>query len=175
MPSYLNQRTVVAQKPMTSADLAEVMALATLMPAFGRSDNGGDEVILSRTMAGLGAHWQQSGFLDFVIALEGALLRGTRSELAYQFALRGALFLHEERDPKQTYQSLRNIYDVRSRIVHGGTKVSAEKRQLADKEVRELARAIVLKGVRDGWPDPDELNDKALGAGSAAHGEVSTA
>lgn len=168
MPSQLNQRTVSSPKAMAVSDLEQVMELAQKMPAFGRADTGGDEVILSRTMAGLGADWRQSGFLDFVIALEGSLLRGTRSELAYQFALRGALFLAEIRDPKVTYRSLKNIYDVRSRIVHGGAKVSAQKRRLAEVEVRDLAREIVRKGIRDGWPDPEQLNDRALAAGPPA-------
>ena len=56
--------------------------------------------------------------LDYVICVESALLYGDRSELSYRLALRAAKLLRDRYDPKQTFDHMRCLYDVRSRIVH---------------------------------------------------------
>ena len=124
------------------------MELAQKMPAFGRADTHGDEVILSRTMAGLDADWRQSGFLDLVIRVgRRRYFEARGASWLSNLRLGERSFLAEIRDPKVTFQSLKHIYDVRSRIVHGGAKVSAQKRQLAEVEARDLAREIVRYGL----------------------------
>ena len=62
--------------------------------------------------------WQDSGFLDLTIALQAALLTGPPIELSYEVALYAALLLHDERDPRETFDKLANVYDVRSKLVH---------------------------------------------------------
>ena len=150
-------------KTFTAQDLQTVGDLADRMPPFGRADLGGEEVIMSRSMAGLGANWHQSGFLGLVIALEAALLRGAQAELSYRFALHGALFLADERDARKTFDALRNVYEVRSKVVHGVSKLRDEKRRRAEQDVVDLTRATLLKGIRDRWPDTETLRARALG------------
>lgn len=101
-----------------------------------------------------------AGFLDCVIALEAALLGGVDSELSYRFSLYGALFLAETRDVDDTFARLRNVYDVRSRLVHG-SPVKLAKREAATNDAQEFARAIVLKSVESGWPDTKDLDAQA--------------
>ena len=62
--------------------------------------------------------------VDYAIGLEALLLFGIHAELGYRFALRGATVLTWERpwmqsDKAEVFSGLRDLYDVRSRIVHG--------------------------------------------------------
>jgi hypothetical protein len=96
--------------------------------------------------------------------MESALLQGVSTELSYRFALYGALFLKDERDPHDTFDQLKNIYDVRSGLVHG-SRVDARKRERATKEASAIVKAVVRKAVEDGWPDHKKLNRSALNEG----------
>lgn len=99
----------------------------------------------------------------FAIALEAALLGGTdsTSELAYKFSLYGALFLRDELDPHETFQQLRNIYRVRSKLVHGGRIKETERtRALAD--APKLTTALIRRALESGWPEPMGLDAVAL-------------
>lgn len=162
-----HQRYVVDEKPVTGERLVsedefhQVVDLAYQMPEFGPGESNSREIALYRTLRGLGMHWQESGFLDFVIALEAALLQGVEDELSYRFALYGSLFLGRSADPRLTFAKLKNIYTVRSKLVHGST-IKPTKRQQALDDSPVLAKAIVVKAIQQGWPDMDALNELAL-------------
>jgi Apea-like HEPN len=128
---------------------------------FGGQEGSSKEIVLYRVLRGCGMHWQQSGFLDFAIALEAALLSGTTSEHSYRFSLYGALFLRDGRDPRRTFDQLHNIYMVRSKLVHG-SRVNATHRIAAEADAAELALAVVRKAVETGWPDAEVLNQLAF-------------
>ncbi len=119
------------------------------------------EIILFRLLRGSGMHWQESGFLDFVVSLEAALRGGVKDELAYRFSLYGALFLRDELEPAKTFKRLRRVYKVRSNLVHG-TPVPRETRRSAEADAADLAKAVVRKAIVDGWPAKAELDEVAL-------------
>ena len=125
------------------------------------SEASNHEIALYRTLRGLGMHWQESGFLDFAIALEAALLQGVETELSYRFALYGALFLQDERVPEETFKQLRDVYTTRSKLVHG-SKVDAAKREQAIIDARDITKAIMLKAIENGWPNKGQLDRRAL-------------
>jgi len=163
-----HQRFLVDEKPIANTRLVSeeefhsVVDLAYQMPDFGASESTSQEIALYRMLRGLGMHWQESGFLDFVIALEAALLRDVETtELSYRFALYGSLFLGGVLDPRQTFAKLRNIYDVRSKLVHGSA-IKPAKRQQAVDDAPELAKAVFLKAIQQGWPAKKELDELAL-------------
>jgi hypothetical protein len=160
-PSLVDEKHVATSKPITETDLQAIVDLAYKMPEFGPSEASNHEIALYRTLRGLGMHWQESGFLDFAIALEAALLQGVETELSYRFALYGALFLQDERSPEETFTQLRDVYTIRSKLVHG-SKVDATKREQAIKDARDIVKAIILKAIENGWPDPRQLNRRAL-------------
>jgi len=112
-------------------------------------------------LRGCGAEHAGAGFLDFVIALEGALLGGVKLELAYKFSLYGAIFLRQEHDPRETFARLRNIYQVRSGLVHGSPPRS-EARADAFTHAGKLARAVVRRSIEAGWPDGKHLDQVAI-------------
>jgi hypothetical protein len=99
--------------------------------------------------------------LDHVISLEAALLPNTGSELFYKFRLYGALFLADRRDATTTFADLKRVYAVRSSLVHG-TPVKPTERQAARHDASELARAVLLKALETGWPEPLQLDAAAI-------------
>jgi hypothetical protein len=75
---------------------------------------------LTRLLDGANRDRTQDAVLDYSIGLESLLTRGVTGELSYRFALRGATIVDWHGGDKQnTYESLRNFYEIRSRIVHG--------------------------------------------------------
>lgn len=151
-------------RELAQADFEAAVDLAYRMPEFGPAEESSHEIALYRTLRGLGMHWQESGFLDFTIALEATLLEDTQVELAYKFALYGALFLRAELPPAETFRRLRDVYSIRSRLVHGGS-VKPEWRQQAERDAADIARAVMLKAIEEGWPNSQQLNGVALTAG----------
>lgn len=160
--SLVDEKSVTDSRVVSEVDFRRVVDLAYQMPEFGPRESSSREIALYRLLRGLGMHWQESGFLDFMIALEAALLHkvGT-AELSYRFALYGALFLGSDADPPQTFAKLKNIYEVRSKLVHGSV-VSPTKRQRALVDAPELAKAIFLKAIQRGWPEKKDLDELAL-------------
>jgi hypothetical protein len=122
------------------------------------------EIALYRSLRGFGS--QDAGFLDFAIALEATLLEGEKTELAYRFRLYGALFLNPERDPDETFEKLKNIYDVRSSLVHG-SRLKVEKRSAAERDAADLAGLITKKAIESGWPSGKALDQLALEHGKS--------
>lgn len=158
----LTNSATTAGTTLTLEEFQAVINLAFEIPSFGGAEGSGKEIVLFRVLRGFGMSGQESGLLDFAIALEAALLSGTTDELSFRFALYGALFLRDLRDPRTTYDQLRNIYRVRSKLVHG-TRVNATHRAAAETDAAELSRSVVLRAVEEGWPDGERLEEAALG------------
>ena len=140
-------------------EFAAVVDLALSMPPFGPEEATREEVILYRLLRGCGA--RQSAFLDLATALEAVLLEGARTELAYRFRLYGALFLAPEREPSETVMQLKEVYEVRSRLVHG-TPVPPPRLRAAEAMARTLATAVGRKAVENSWPAAGQLDELAL-------------
>jgi hypothetical protein len=144
---------------LSDEEFAEAVDLAHCLPQARR--HGRESVVLERVMRG--ASGQSGAFLDNAIALEAALLAGAKTELKYRFSLYGALYLRNERDPQTTFAQLKEIYDVRSTIAHGGNERS-DKRTRVEANAAALVRVVVRKAVTEGWPVPADLDAVALGA-----------
>ncbi|MCP4304940.1 MAG: hypothetical protein GY788_08730 [bacterium] len=137
----------------------EIVELAKQLPDISGAERGRSDIVFHRVLKGVGA--DDSGFLDFVIALESALLQGIKQELRYRFALYGALFLADRYPPTSTFEKLKRIYDVRSSVVHG-SEVTVRDRSSVGKDADAIARAVALEIARNDWPDHGALNKKAL-------------
>jgi hypothetical protein len=158
-PFPVAEKHGVADCVISQQEFQSVIDLAHEMPNFGSTEASGREIVLSRVLRGCGT--AESGFLDFAIALEAALLGGANTELAYRFSLYGALFLKGEHDVRETFDKLKNVYAVRSKLVHGA-RVAPEARHAAEHDAAELAKAVARKAVVEGWPDPKQLDELAL-------------
>lgn len=158
------QRSPSGRKDIDFETFKAIVDLAYKMPGFARNESSPREIALDRVLKGCGATNDASGFLDFVIALEAALLDGVETELSYRSSLYGALFLRGALPPEETFQNLRNIYRVRSKIVHG-SPISGPKREAAIKDAAELSKMVIRLAVERGWPKPSELDATALQSG----------
>ncbi len=152
---------VVQDHWLTLIEFRRVVDLAHQIPNFGGAEGRPQEVALFRILRASGMDWRESPFLDFAIGLEAALLGGTSDELSYRFSLYGALYLRAQRDPEDVFMRLKNIYRVRSKLVHGG-HVSPESRAAAEGDASDLAKAVIKKAVVEGWPESEALDAAAL-------------
>ena len=126
--------------------------------------------------------------IDLVIALEGTLLFGAFQELRNRLSLRGATLLRRQRPPHAVYRDLRDLYDVRSKIVHSG-KALEELATDGDirmgrgpsglegyvREVEQLVREVLLAYVErvasgTGVAAVNEMLDRELLTGLGAPG-----
>ncbi|MDO8409121.1 MAG: HEPN domain-containing protein [Phenylobacterium sp.] len=96
--------------------------------------------------------------LEAAIALE-ALLNDEKTELRYRYSLRAARLLGSDfSDRRAVRKAVRDLYDLRSKVVHGGDIASSAKNDaIAAEGIRvasEVARHLALAG---GIPDWDAV------------------
>jgi hypothetical protein len=145
---------------LSEPEFEEIVDLSNSVPRFDKSGETQSDIVFARLMHGLGA--ARPSLLDLAIAMESALLKGTRDELRFRFALYGALFVADSFAPEDAFSRLKKVYDARSALVHGGP-MSADELHGAAAEAAEFARAIGRRILTQGWPDVDTMNRKALG------------
>ncbi len=160
-PIAVNNVRTGASTLLDQEAFKRVVDLAHQTPEFGASESSREEVILHRLLRACGADSRNEAFLDFAICLEAALLRVERDELAYRFRLYGSLFLSDRRQPQETFEKLRGIYRIRSKLVHGSV-VPPDQLRVAQTDAHELAIAVVRKSIEEGWPDKEALDRMAL-------------
>jgi hypothetical protein len=156
----IKNKLLVKTKIMTESDFKLMVKLANKIPGFGLNEKSSEEISLNRALQGFSKISESEGLLDFVISLEAALLRGIQNELDYRFALYGSLFLKDDYDKETTFKELRQIYSVRSKLVHG----SPQKKEYdeATRNAPRLVRAILKRSLEHGWPDHTALDKLAL-------------
>lgn len=96
-------------------------------------------------------------FIDLRIALESLYLNN-QAELSFRLALHGAW--HLGADPagrKAIYKTLRKAYGITSRAVHSGHVKFETKNQKLLADAQALCRRGILRMLRDGEPDWDDL------------------
>jgi hypothetical protein len=106
--------------------------------------------------------------LDFTIALEALLLpydeNARHGDLGYRFRMHGAHFLADERQQRVALaRKLGGIYEVRSRLAHGGKYPSLDEIRATRSDARELARRGLLRAVQEGFPTARAFNEMVLG------------
>ncbi len=111
---------------ITAEDFRAVVATARLLHSFDlRQPGSPKDLALHRFVAGVARHSHTDAVLDFTIALEALLLpydtNAKRGELGYRFRVHGAHYLASTAaDRATTFKQLGDIYEMRSRLVHGG-------------------------------------------------------
>lgn len=151
-------------RPFGAADLVEAAALAQRIPpgAVGEPRRR-EEIALHRFGTALERDRPVDVLLDSVVALEALLLVDTSGELSYRFALRGACWLaHDIKTRTRLYKELHALYALRSKVVHGSK--FPDRSQIVETAERAigLAQQMLLKGLREGWPSSNQLDQLAL-------------
>ena len=104
---------------------------------------------------------EDDALIDYWVALEAMFVPESTQEVSYRASLRIAAFIAESSDDRQlAYKLLRDSYNVRSKIVHGGTPRSGEKTALVAQTRSYLRDALVKSLSTDESFDPKtmELN-----------------
>lgn len=128
-----------------------------------------EDVALRRFMLGTARSSPAEAIVDYATALEGVLLPPSKDprELRFRLALNGAVYLAD--DPKKRHsirRSLTSLYDLRSRLVHGGARhPSHEELASAAEDAHGLARTALRQAVENGWPTQNDFYRLLFGEG----------
>jgi hypothetical protein len=153
-------------KRLSATDLGSIIELADSIPdpLLGQiHDKRG--VALQRFMAGVAEKDPAEAVLDYTIAFEAVLLpEEFEGELKLRLRLGGALFIADKTEERRTlYQTLGKIYDIRSKIAHGLKPPTDNETREAATGAKEILRKLLLKCLRDKWPDQGTLTQLMLG------------
>jgi hypothetical protein len=173
VPGIVDGRSVLAAEGFVAS-----LATAKVLAGYGITQpRSPKDLALDRFFAGVarqgvsdflpgGAHRNAAdAVLDFTIAL---LLpydeKARHGDLGYRFRMHGAHFLADEREQRSALaRRLGGIYEVRSRLVHGGKYPSLDEIQSTRSDARDLARRGLLRAVHEGFPTAGAFNRMVLG------------
>lgn len=160
------QENATEVRDFSVADLREAIELSDLIlkEHFAHPTSGSGSVALHRFASAVCERHAADAVIDFVTALE-ALLLTDNGELSFRLALFGTRFLEVEASQRQkVFNELRQLYAVRSKLVHGDKKQWNDPAELP--ATRTLARSycarMLVKALREGWPTSDSLRALAL-------------
>ena len=117
------------------------------------------DLAIRRWMGSKGSKDFADQLIELRIALEALYLPGTRNEIRFHLATRGAWHLGADFNERRKYQEiLRDVYDLGSKAVHAsGVKSSNQDRKLLA-EAQDLCRKGILKRLDEaGEPNWNEL------------------
>jgi len=155
---------------ISSDALREVVATIPILAQFSlRQPQSSNDLALHRFATGIARQDDADAVLDFVIALEALLLpldtAARHSDLSYRFRIHGAMFIAESVGlRREVFRQLRDLYEMRSRLVHGGRYPVAADIREARSIACDLAAHGLRRAVREGFPDANKFNAMVLDA-----------
>jgi Apea-like HEPN len=153
------------ERRITGAELVDALKLAKTIPdgAVERPHSASD-VGLHRFGLGATRDSKEDSVIDYVIALESVLLTGANQELSFRFRLFGGRYLAAgSESPRAILAELKDLYELRSNLVHGSKFPTPAAVGAAASRSRELAARALLKCLAHGWPTLRGFEDVALG------------
>jgi hypothetical protein len=158
------------QSVLTADDFLEAVRTANLLKNYDlKQPRSPKELALHRFIAGMARENGTDAVLDFTIALEALLLpydeAARHGDLGYRFRMHGAHYLTENAaDRHPAARQLGDIYETRSRLVHGG-KYPDRALITTTRHVAEgFARYGLLRAVLQGFPTAAVFNRMILGS-----------
>lgn len=151
------------EKDLTVETIRQAAGLADLVPASFRHPKRREEVAIHQFSVGAAQESRADSLIAFTIALEAILLPGLQGENSYRFRLNGAKYLGSDAAERRLlHDNLKQIYEVRSKLVHGAPPKRGELKDLR-REARDLAARCLLKALIEGWPSGAAFETLALG------------
>jgi hypothetical protein len=156
-------------RKLDADDLSAVIATAGCLGRYERrTPRTPHDIALRRFATGATRPDAADALLDFTITLEALLLPddpdARRTEMTYRFQMHGALYLANDAAGRHAVaRQLRDIYGMRSRVVHGRSYPSPGELNAARDSARELASHGLLRAVHEGFPDADAFRQLILG------------
>ena len=128
-----------------SADLAaEAVRLWPAIERLSTVEDGGLDIAFRKMQDAYQRERHEDRIIDIAILFESTLLHDVQEELRYRLAVRGSVLLREVRDPISSFAEFRRLYDVRSKIVHGGKLLKDILRGTGEKPVEFVDSALGL-------------------------------
>lgn len=149
--------------------------LQNTLPLFDQAmnaiENGYDKLQIALIMyyRAVSSREAIEDFIDLVTALEALYSDGT-GELRYKISLRASILIEKDSSKRHDlFEKLKDMYDARSKIVHGGEVPLERKYRRYKYELTEIIQKSLLKFIelaQSGLPYKSiirRLDDKALG------------
>lgn len=149
----------IEQKPET-LDAASLSAKVAAYLDLPEKTRAGLRIALERLRAAQIHSWYHERIMDLGIALEATLFGGGErypGEIKYRFTIRGTvLYGGDPQQRKKTASLLKALYDIRSRVAHGGASPHENEREVRQIEdgimlCAELVERIIDRGDRPNW------------------------
>jgi hypothetical protein len=150
------------ERAISTADLDEAVALAELVPPTFSTPKNPQELSLNQFSNACAHASDADAVIGFAIALDGVFVPGLRGESSYRFRLNGARYLGTNAEERRAiYLELKNLYEMRSKLVHGAPPKEDEVREWRIISRRYASRALI-KALRHGWPTGSDFETSAL-------------
>lgn len=160
---------------VTEVKPADIDAIRSVAAELSRVESA-FPVTMSRfnTAASRGA--PEDRLIDYTIALESVLLPDVRDELSFRFQMRGAWLLGSDGRQRRVWgERLREIYEARSAIVHGGSRRSKRTDNELVDDAAEALRLLLQRfigGPHDRRSWKRLLDEVVVGDGEVAGKEL---
>lgn len=153
-----------SERECSEDELRHAAALAAVIPEGAIwNPRTRVELVLHRFKLGATERSQVDSVVDYVVALESFLLGEKEGEYRFKFGLFGAWYLGSNVEEREAIaRDLREIYDVRSEIVHGSIPNNERIAEIA-RRARDLAARMIIKALESGWPSHDQLRKGSYG------------
>lgn len=152
-------------KECTNQQLRQAIEIARRLPDGAiRLPSNRTEVALHRFLLGCAEDNPADKLIDYVIAIEGFLLPNKEGEYRFKFSLFGSWYLAGDTTERaQLFKDLRDIYDARSKIVHGNTPEDPVMVSKKAGMARDLCARLFVKALEEGWPSHEVLKNRVFG------------
>lgn len=154
---------------LSRSKLAKINETVKRLTSYSVSDPHSEhDLALHRFSSGVARSNHVDGVLDFVIALESLLLpfdeNARRGDLGYRFRIHGAHLLSATKsERRQIARQLSDLYNLRSRLVHGSSYPSTADIEAGWNSAKEFARRGLYRAVTEKFPTSAEFNSMILG------------
>lgn len=156
------------QMPITSSNFQSVIMTSEALNAYALdSPRNPRDLALHRFRIGASRESKIDALLDFTIALEALLLpydKGARrGDLSYRFRVHGAHYLARcASERSDVAKWLGEIYEMRSRLVHGGKYPEYKAIETVYDHALDLVRRGLMRAVHDKFPTAEDFNRMVL-------------
>jgi hypothetical protein len=153
-----------AARECTEDELRHAARLAEAIPQGAIWDpRTREDLVLHRFKLGVTERSPLDSLVDYVVALESFLLGEKEGEYRFKFGLFGGWYLGDNAEERERIaKDLREIYDVRSQIVHGAVP-SGQRVAETGAIARDLTSRMIVNALENGWPAHDELRRDCYG------------
>lgn len=130
---------------LPNISLNEVTKIGTLYLKFLETTNNKLKIANKRLRYSYLRDNEEDSILDIIIALETLLSDGDKGELTHKLSLRMAILLSTfcTHEPLDVFNSVKKIYNFRSKVVHG-ENISDSKKEIKLSDSHEPIRIILL-------------------------------